>query len=86
MLETIIILALLSACLLQCFKKWGWLDFYEAVRKKWMPSGSCYLCLGFWITVFIALPVYWLFALNVQWLLYPFCAAPIINYLASPRL
>lgn len=81
-----IILALFNSCLLMCFRKWGWLDYYEAVRKPWMPSGSCFLCLGFWLTIITALPVYWLFSLHLDWVLYPFCAATLINYFAGPRL
>lgn len=55
MLEAVIILALEVSFLLILAKKWGLLETYEATRKKWMPSGDCYFCLGWWLSWVVVL-------------------------------
>jgi hypothetical protein len=67
--------------LLQCFKKWGWLDYYAAHygHIKWLPDAGCYLCLGFWLS-WIVLP----FVIFLPWwILAPFAVAGFVNILLT---
>jgi hypothetical protein len=84
MLEIIIVHALFNSCLLLCLRKWGVLDYYEAMRAEWMPSATCNLCLGFWLCLLTILPVMWLAQWHAHWILAPFCAAAIVNFLNKP--
>lgn len=83
MIEHVTITILTTFTLLQVFGKWGWLDVYEARygHIRWLPSASCFLCLGFWLSIPVAL-LYWAAcALHAQWLFLPFACAGAINFL-----
>lgn len=83
--ETFITALLVTTCLL-AFRKWGWMEWYQAHRVDWMPPAECMLCLGFWLAGLYHFPV----ALGAIWdspteTLYhaamPFCSTAISTYL-----
>jgi hypothetical protein len=82
MLQLIIIQSLINTTLLTCFKKWGWLDYYSAYRKLWMPSADCFLCLGFWCS-WIGVGIASFSQFNYTYLLVPFASAALTNYLTN---
>lgn len=43
------------SAILICLIKWEWLDYYQVVRKPWMPDAGCYFCLGFWVSIILNL-------------------------------
>ena len=78
-LEIILMVAALSATVLICFKKWGWLEYYELYRYSWMPE-KCEFCFGFWLAMLMCLALL-LFSWNPLYLLIPFCSASITRKL-----
>ena len=84
LLSLVIIIALFNTCVLVCFKKWKWLDWYSIRRMQWMPKADCYLCISFWIS---SLQMCSLFiqgtVTSTAFLLLPFCASPLTNYLTN---
>lgn len=56
--------------------KWELLDIYDATRKTWMPSGGCYFCLGFWLSVIVQAITF-----SPVWLALP--AAPFVSLIVS---
>lgn len=73
--------------ILICAIKWGWLDEYEVRRLPWMPSGGCYFCLGFWLTVIKFTLLYavsgWEWSCVINILGYGFFSAPFINMIVG---
>lgn len=68
--------------LLLAFKKWGWLDWYATYRPVWLPEADCWLCLGFWASLLLLVPV----AMWVGWwfmLVLAFPCAAFINLMMN---
>lgn len=71
----------LSVCfILLFFNKTGWLLKYEAYRPFWLPSGTCFFCLGFWISAFITAEIQ---LVNFNWYNFaiPFLSSVVINFI-----
>jgi hypothetical protein len=83
MLEAVITILGVTITLLQCFDKWGWLDYYEFSRATWMPEGGCFLCLSFWLSIPVSFLYYVLWLYGAHWLLIPLTVAGIINILIT---
>ncbi len=81
MLAALNIILMSTFTLIECLKKWGLLDRYEAYRYKWMPEGGCGICIGFWLSIVVALLYAFASWLQIEWVFIPFACAGIINYL-----
>jgi hypothetical protein len=80
MIQLLVITFLVNWFILEALIKWKVIDFYEVVRKKWMPDADCYLCLGFWLCCITGYPIYLIF-ISAWWgVLLPFCVGALINY------
>jgi hypothetical protein len=85
MLNTTIIIALFNTCLLLCFKKWGWLDLYQAWCVKWMRyvigPADCFFCLAIRLGIILCAVMWCVWGYDWQYFFIPFCAAPITSFL-----
>lgn len=75
----------ITITLLACFEKWGWLDWYESIRKTWMPKGNCFLCLSFWLSMPVTALVYFAFMFQFHFFLVPLAVAGIVNLLCNEK-
>jgi hypothetical protein len=95
MMEIVIITLLSTLTLVQCLRKWGFFDWYQAKygHIKWLPDGSCLLCFGFWLSIQVAcayILVQWLPPIDImgkpvqaKWLFVPFACAGLINFIST---
>lgn len=95
MLTLTILIAAISATLLICFQKWGWLDYYDTYYEEWremlkplpdwvlkyilLPK-RCEFCFGFRIALLMCL-VLLAFSWNPLYLIIPFASASITRKL-----
>lgn len=88
MLNLIAIIALLNTTFIHVAKKWQWLDYYQATRKKWMPKADCYLCLSFWMALSQVWIIFFLFGHGsiIGLLITPTCSCSLTNFLVNNSL
>ena len=79
MTKIILIISLLNATLIYCLNKWGWFDWYETRKPKWLLwCKPCFFCFGFRLAmVEVFLLVLYLQFYTWQWFYVPFCCASL---------
>jgi len=66
----------ISATLILCFIKWGWLEWFEI---HWRPI--CKFCLGFWLCIIQTILIFIFFNQNIFDIAIPFAGASICREL-----
>lgn len=79
LLEKTVIISLIVCFIILFLNKTGWLLKYEAYRPYWLPAGTCYFCLGWWMSLFISVEIF-LVTFRIENFAIPFLAAPLINF------
>jgi hypothetical protein len=85
MLTSIIIISLLNATLLQCFRKWHWLEWYAIHKADYLPDAGCFLCLSFWLAAIECIILFYYF-LDPKFLIIPFCACALTNFIINATI
>lgn len=77
------ITGLVVSTLIACFDKWGWFDFYELRRSRWMPK-ACKYCTGFWLSC-LGLLIFVLLSgeFHLTFLIMPFAATSIVKWVSK---
>lgn len=88
MLNLIAITALLNTTFIHIAKKWGVLDYYQAIRPKWFPKTDCYLCLSFWMAITEVWITFFLFGYgsDIGLLIVPLCSCSLTNWLVNSAI
>ena len=79
MYRIILILSLLNASLIFCLQKWGWFQWYETRKPKWLLwVKQCFFCFGFRLAaievILLAISQH---CYTWEWLYVPLCCAAL---------
>ncbi len=88
LIDFFFVVSLASVAIWIVLHKWGFLDWYQFKRRKWMPI-DCNFCFFFWLA-FLQFQIYnianngaFLFNLN-SLLIYPACAS-VLSLTFKPK-